>query len=278
MIKLSTTLISSCLLLAGCQSAEVVEQAPLRSQATIFDPASLNVLAMKAPSEQTFRIDENSQRYVIDGVESPVAVVSLPLTSGALDITITSLISSSAFAPYVVVIRDDGSVVEQYDLNEFGYLPARFHLGNRLALNFTFVAPSANSKLMLVVYTKPEAATRSVTVTHPAKLDAKARGNYLPEVKDIQVPFSDQGEVIIAIDGRKSQANPTPSDEQVTQSKVIAAKATQESSEFYRQAITHAVDNNQLKKAVSLLEEAESLGVEGAREAFNKAVNAAASQ
>ncbi|GAL35994.1 hypothetical protein JCM19240_4929 [Vibrio maritimus] len=82
MIKLSTTLISSCLLLAGCQSTEVVEQAPLRSQATIFDPASLNVLAMKAPSEQTFRIDENSQRYVIDGVESPVAVVSLPITSG----------------------------------------------------------------------------------------------------------------------------------------------------------------------------------------------------
>jgi maltose operon protein len=97
-------------------------------------------------------------------------------------------------------------------------------------------------------------------------------------VKDIQVPFSDQGEVIIAIDGRKLQANPTITDEQVTQSKVIPVKATQESSEFYRQAITHAVDNNQLKKAVSLLEEAESLGVEGAREAFNKAVNASASQ
>lgn len=47
---------------------------------------------------------------------------------------------------------------------------------------------------------------------------------------------------------------------------------------FYHQAIRDAVNDNQLKKAVSLLEEAESLGVEGAREAFNKAVNAAAAQ
>ncbi|MGR5092042.1 MalM family protein [Vibrio maritimus] len=269
-MKLSTTLISSCLLLAGCQSADVVEQTSLPTQAKINSVSQLNVLPLKAPSEQTFSIAEGSQRYIIDGIESPVVFASLPLSSGALDITVTSLIASSAFAPYIAIIREDGSIIEQYELEEFNYLPARFHLGNRLELTFTFMPPSNSSDLMLVVYTKPKALKESVSVTHPAKLDAEARGNYLPEVKDIEVPFAETGKVVIAI------ASSEQSQSDLSQSS--PATVTKESSAFYHDAITKAVRSNELKKAVSLLEEAESLGVEGARETFNNAVNSTASQ
>lgn len=269
-MKLSTTLISGCLLLAGCQSADFVEQTSLPTQAKINSVSQLSVLPLKAPSEQTFSIAEDTQRYIIDGVESPVVVASLPLSAGALEITVTSLIASSAFAPYIAIIRDDGSIIEQYELEAFNYLPARFHLGNRLELTFTFMPPSNSSELMLVVYTKPKTLKESVSVIHPAKLDAEARGNYLPEVKDIEVPFAETGKLVIAIASSEHQ--------QSNGSRTSSAAVTKELSAFYRDAITEAVGDNELKKAVSLLEEAESLGVEGARESFNNAVNSAVSQ
>lgn len=80
-----------------------------------------------------------------------------------------------------------------------------------------------------------------------------------------------QGEIVIEIDSAHHQIDNSSENDSPYQ------KATR-SAAFYHQAIHEAVNDNQLKKAVSLLEEAESLGVEGAREAFNKAVNAAAAQ
>ena len=115
-------------------------------------------------------------------------------------------------------------------------------------------------------------------VAHPARLDAEGRGNYLPEVKDIAIPNSEYGKVEVSIDrlGFFKQLGSSSSAE--TNTKPAMAKSVEvvqpETQKYYHQAITAAVESNDLNKAISLLEEAKALNVEGAQEIFVKAVNA----
>lgn len=265
-MKVSSIFLGSCVLLAGCQSAEVIEQVAIHNTPVARNQTGLNALAAKVPSEHKFVINRNTQQFDIDGVTSPVTAVMLPNTAGALDITVTSIIGKTAFAPFVAIIREDGTVVDSYQFEQFEYQKPRFHLGNRLTLNFVFFPMAMDSELTLVVYTKPEMIGDSVSVIHPARLDAEARGNYLPEVKDIEIPFALQGEVEIEIDSAHHQLNLEPQDKNTR-------SVTEQSAAFYRQAIQDAVKQNELQKAVSLLEEAESLGIPDAREIFNQSIN-----
>lgn len=265
-MKVSSIFLGSCVLLAGCQSTEVIEQDAVHSKLVERNQMGLNAFAVKVPSEHKFAIKRNTQQFDIDGVTSPVTAVALPNSAGALDITVTSVIGKTAFAPYVAIIREDGTVVDGYQFDQFTYQKPRFHLGNRLTLNFVFMPLAMDSELTLVVYTKPEMIGNSVSVIHPARLDAEARGNHLPEVKDIDIPFALQGEIVIEIDTARHQLDIESADKR-------PHSVTEQSAEFYRQAIRDAVKDNELQKAVSLLEEAESLGISKAREVFNQAIN-----
>lgn len=179
-MKAASLFLGSCVLLAGCQSAEVIEQTAIHNAEVERNLNGLTILTAKVPSEHNFSINRNTQKFEIDGVTSPVTAVALPSTAGALDITVTSRIGKTAFAPFVAIIRDDGTIVERYQFELFEYQKPRFHLGNRLTLNFVYVPVAMDSELTLVVYTKPEMIGGSVPVIHPARLDAEARGNYLP--------------------------------------------------------------------------------------------------
>ncbi|MGR5470748.1 MalM family protein, partial [Vibrio astriarenae] len=90
---------------------------------------------------------------------------------------------------------------------------------------------------------------------HPARLDAEARGNYLPEVKDIPVPNSDTGKIEVSIDrvsffsigSSSSESTVAPATAKVVES------VQPETRTYYHNAIKAAVKLDDIPKALSLL-------------------------
>ncbi|MFB9135453.1 MalM family protein [Vibrio sp. AK197] len=275
---LRALLLGGCIALTGCQSASVVEQQPATSsQASRI--SQLSATQVKLPSVTRVAITANTQYLNNQTIDSPVAVFAIPADRGRMSLTITSEIKDSVFYPYAMITDEQGQVIEQYDDSSFEYVKPRLNLGNRLVADIDFFPPRGYQTLYLVVYTKKSDLDGSTGVIHPARLDAEARGNYMPEMKDIPVPHSLTGTIELEVAGPSFFSSLTSNDnaEQNVTSSDQAQRAVEavqpDTQSYYTNAITQAVKENNLPKALGLLDEAKALGVEGAQEVFIKAVN-----
>ena len=161
------------------------------------------------------------------------------------------------------------------NLVDFEYQKPRLHLGNRLVTEHDFYPPTTAESVYLIVYTDQADLGGFTDVIHPARLDAEGRGNYMPEVKDIPVPNGNVGKIEVTIDRASFFSIGSSSSE----SNAKPAAATKidtiqpETQTYYHNAIQTAVTEDNIPKALSLLDEAKALGIEGAQEVFVKAVN-----
>jgi len=73
---------------------------------------------------------------------------------------------------------------------------------------------------------------------------------------------------------RPFKANPPTAVAEPVKAKAVVIEAQPETKTFYLNAIQKAVADNDINKALSLLDEAKALGIEDAQEVFVKAVNA----
>ncbi|OEF01359.1 transcriptional regulator [Vibrio crassostreae 9ZC13] len=268
-------MLSGCVALAGCQSAQVVEQVQVAQAEQVNSIAGLQFAPMKLPSSAIFDVTPDSQILNYQGINSPVVAIELPADRGEYSIKITSMIGDTAFVPNAVIYDKNGRELERYGKESFEYAKPRLHLGNRLVAENDFYPPTTAESVYLVIYTEQEDLGGFTDVIHPARLDAEGRGNYLPEVKDIPVPNANVGKIEVTIDrvgffsfGSSSESNAKPA---------AAAKVETiqpETQTYYHNAIQAAVDADNIPKALSLLDEAKALGIEGAQEAFVRAVNA----
>ncbi|MEZ8887355.1 MalM family protein [Vibrio sp. 10N.222.51.C8] len=267
-------MLSGCVALAGCQSAQVVEQVQVAQAEQVNSIAALQFAAMKLPSSVVFDVTPESQHLNYQSINSPVVAVELPANRGEYSLTISSLIGDTAFVPRAVIFDKNGKELESYGKDDFEYKKPRMHLGNRLVAEKEFFPPRTEDSVFLIVYTDQKDIGGFTDVIHPARLDAEGRGNYLPEVKDIPLPNASVGKVEVTIDkpsffsfGSSSESNAKPA----------AAKIDTiqpETQTYYHNAIQTAVSEDNIPKALSLLDEAKALGIEGAQEAFVRAVNA----
>ncbi|HHF3201163.1 MalM family protein [Vibrio alginolyticus] len=268
-------MLSGCVALAGCQSTEVIEQVQVAQMQQVDTLSELQSVKMKLPSSAIIDITAQSQVLKYQNIDSRVAVFELPADRGEFAIKITSLIEETAFVPRAVIVDKNGRELENYDKTEFEYKKPRLHLGNRLAAEKDFFPPTGLDSVYLIIYTDKADLGGFTEVIHPARLDAEGRGNYLPEVKDIPIPNSDTGKIEVSIDRVSFFSIGTSSNEPVAAP--IAAKAVEsvqpETQTYYHNAIKAAVKADDIPKALSLLDEAKALGIEGAQEVFVKAVN-----
>ncbi|UTT86379.1 MalM family protein [Vibrio pelagius] len=267
-------MLSGCVALAGCQSAQVVEQVQVAQAEQVNSISGLQFAAMKLPSSVIFDVTPESQYLNYQSINSPVVAVELPANRGEYSLTISSLIGDTAFVPRAVIFDKNGNELESYGKDDFEYKKPRMHLGNRLVAEKEFFPPRTEDSVFLVVYTDQKDIDGFTDVIHPARLDAEGRGNYLPEVKDIPIPNANVGKVEVTIDkpsffsfGSNSESNAKPA----TATKVGSVQP--ETQIYYHNAIQAAVKEDNLPKALSLLDEAKALGIEGAQEIFVKAVN-----
>ncbi|MEZ8104740.1 MalM family protein [Vibrio cortegadensis] len=267
-------MLSGCVALAGCQSAQVVEQVQVAQVEQVNSIAGLQFASMKLPSSAIFDVTSNSQVLNYQGINSPVVAIELPADRGEYSINITSMIGDTAFVPNAVIYDENGRELERYGQESFEYAKPRLHLGNRLVAEHDFYPPTTAKSVYLVIYTEPNYLEGFTDVIHPARLDAEGRGNYLPEVKDIPIPNANVGKIEVTIDkasffsiGSNSESNAKP---------VAAVKIgtiQPETQTYYYNVIQAAVNEGNIPKALSLLDEAKALNIEGAQEAFVKAVN-----
>ncbi|MBN3493815.1 MalM family protein [Vibrio neptunius] len=270
--------LSGCVALAGCQSPEIIQQVQTAQAEQVESISALQAVTMKLPSSTIVEITPQSQALKYQNINSHVAMFELPADRGEYSITITSMIEDTAFVPRAIIVDKNGRELESYGSDKFEYTKPRLNLGNRLVAEVDFFPPTHTESVYLIVYTDKSDLGKATMVAHPARLDAEGRGNYLPEVKDIAIPNSEYGKVEVSIDrlGFFKQLGSSSSAE--TNTKPVMAKSVElvqpETQKYYHRAISAAVESNDLNKAISLLEEAKALNVEGAQEIFVKAVNA----
>lgn len=270
-----TLMLSGCVALAGCQSSEIIEQVQVAQEQQVDVITDLHAVKMTLPSSAIVDITSQSQILKYQNIDSPVAVFELPADRGEFAINITSMIGDTAFVPRAIIVDKNGKELESYAKDEFEYTKPRLHLGNRLVAEKDFFPPVGLDSVYLIVYTAQADLGGFTNVIHPARLDAEARGNYLPEVKDIPVPNSNTGKIEVSIDRVSFFSIGTSSSDQTAVP--VAAKTIEsvqpETQTYYHNAIKAAVKADDLPKALSLLDEAKALGIEGAQEVFVKAVN-----
>ncbi|TKF32808.1 transcriptional regulator [Vibrio kanaloae] len=267
-------MLSGCVALAGCQSAQVVEQVQVAQAEQVNSIAGLQFAPMKLPSSAIFDVTPDSQVLNYQGINSPVVAIELPANRGEYSINITSIIGDTAFVPNAVIYDKNGRELEHYGRESFEYAKPRLHLGNRLVAENDFYPPTTAESVYLVIYTDQNYLDGFTDVIHPARLDAEGRGNYLPEVKDIPIPNANVGKIEVTIDKASFFSIGSSSDSNANPAAAAKVETVQpETQTYYHNAIQTAVDADNIPKALSLLDEAKALGIEGAQEVFVKAVN-----
>ncbi|MDP2499532.1 transcriptional regulator [Vibrio splendidus] len=266
-------MLSGCVALAGCQSAQVVEQVQVAQAEQVNSIAGLQFATMKLPSSVIFDVTPKSQYLNYQSINSPVVAVELPANRGEYSLKISSLIDDIAFVPRAVIYDKNGKELESYGQSDFEYKKPRMHLGNRLVAEKEFFPPRTEDSVFLVVYTDQQEIGGFTDVIHPARLDAEGRGNYLPEVKDIPIPNGNVGKIEVTIDRASFFSFGSSSSESNAKPAAKVDTIQPETQTYYHNAIQTAVTEDNIPKALSLLDEAKALGIEGAQEVFVKAVN-----
>ncbi|MBF4424855.1 MalM family protein [Vibrio anguillarum] len=271
-----TLLLGSCIALTGCQTAPVVEQTQSSAVQAVNNIEQLQVTKVKLPSTTKMVLTANTQRLHNSLIHSPVAVFEIPADRGQMNLTVTSEIQDSVFYPYVVITDKTGTVLESYTDTEFEYRKPRLNLGNRLVADLEFYPPQGHKTLLLIVYTKEKDLSGVTYVAHPGRIDAEGRGNYMPELKDIPMPHGLTGTIELDVSG-PSFLSFVKSENKVKTVSTDEAKLTKkvqpDTETYYKVSIKKAVKANDIAKALSLLDEAKALGIDGAQEVFVKAVN-----
>ncbi|NUY55882.1 hypothetical protein HLG76_04755 [Salinivibrio sp. EAGSL] len=263
--------ISGLLLLNGCSTIvdNQYQIAPTGEAVTQIEKAKQ--LPLEMDKEIKVAVTTQTQVLDIDSIDSPGVIFDLPMVKNGLAINIEAEVNDSVFVPSAKVINQSGDIRAELDDEELVYLKPRLADGNRLQGNIKVHPQIGDSSLYLVIFTDKDKLNETVAVSHPAKLDAEGRGNYFPEVGDIQVPRALTGTFSIEATALGARNN--------AQSIVLPAlsateRPQQESVSFYHQAIRAAIADNDVDKAMGLLRDAEQLGITDADQVFRDAMKA----
>lgn len=262
---------SGLLLLNGCSTIvdNQYQVAPTGKAVTQIEKAKQLPITM----DKEIKLAVTAQTQVLDihSIDSPGVIFELPMVKNGLDINIEAEIKDSVFVPSAKVINQSGDIRAELDDQGLVYLKPRLADGNRLQGNIKVHPQIGDSALYLVVFTDKDKLNETVAVSHPAKLDAEGRGNYFPEVGDIQVPRALTGKLSIEATalGARTDAPST-----VLPELSNTERPQQESVNFYHQAIRTAIADNDVDKAMGLLRDAEQLGIADADQVFRDAMKA----
>lgn len=270
--------------LLGCSSAiDVSNQVSSVELANISATSSVQWNDVSVPSAFTFNFDEHSQRLASADINSPVAGFSFEPVEQTINIALTAPMKNlSVFAPSLALYDQDYRLLKVFKSTAFGYDRNDFIKGEVLSGEVSITLPLTTTRVNAVIFTTPEDIAKTTTIIHPAKAMAIAKRNDPPAIADPVVRHSDIGSVNVKLSTPNSfsllpENNKAPStpvaavDPDLNQAVMVAAQP--ESSTFYLNSIEKAVDAGDIPKALALLEEAKTLNIEGAQEAFVKAIN-----
>ena len=216
------------------------------------------------PSRHKVVLDKQTPLFKSDDFSSPYAGFKL-VGDGKIRLQLSSDAVKALFVPTVQLFDARWKLIETYAPTAFSYEPARFLYPDRLAIDFVIDPPEKGRPVYLLVTTTANDVAGSTPVQHPAKRYSEARGQPVPAIPDPQIAHSLYGTLRVRVTPEEPPAAAPAA------SSVEASPVLPETEAHYLKAIATAVTARDTAKALHLLDEAETLGIAGAREAFIEA-------
>jgi len=272
-------------LLSGCASdAQVQTQLtpPTNAEVCCSDFSQFPYAQLNDNEDLKFDIDLGSPVGTFTTGNSHFAAFKFSDRSSEMVMTLSSLmIDDSVFAPEVILLDPNFQPVKTLKFEDFKVRASdaftRTSYIERLRVD-------ASKTPFMVIYTPADQLGKAIQVDHPAKVRAKEFGEVMPMVTDPVYTNQLGGRLELEIETLKLRPYraKTVVAPAVAAAPVVAEtkkpntqiRAQQETQDFYISAIQNAVKSGDVPKALSLLDEAKALNVEGAQEAFVRAVNA----
>ncbi|MCG7588475.1 MalM family protein [Photobacterium sp. OFAV2-7] len=263
------TLCLSVVFAAGCVStAEVSTQAKNPASSNVAAPAELSWQELSLPIDINFKFDEESQVLLDANSTGPVASFIIPVDNNPIDMALTSHVDNelTLYVPNILITNSKGEKLYHIKSNEFRYIPARLLDGDQVKTQFTIAPQVGTRQVNVLIYTTIEDLKGSTTIIHPAKALAIGKGNQPPNIPDLTATHSKYGQLSLTV----SSASPThqlPIRPTLNYEPANNAKHTD-----YLNSIQYSVEQGDMDHAITLLNEAEKLGIPNARATFINAV------
>jgi maltose operon protein len=219
---------------------------------------------VSVPSRHKVVLDKQSPLFKSDDFNSPYAGFKL-VGDGKIKVQLSSDAAKTLFVPTVQLFDARWKLIKTYAPAAFSYEPGRFLHPDRLAIDFVITPPEKGRPVYLLVTTTASDVAGSTPVQHPAKRYSEARGQPVPAIPDPQIAHSLYGTLRVRVTPGEppSVAPAAPSAE--------TSPVLPETEAHYLKAIAAAVTARDTAKALRLLDEAETLGIAGARATFIEA-------
>ncbi|SUB34543.1 maltose regulon periplasmic protein [[Pasteurella] mairii] len=226
------------------------------------------------------------------GIASPIAAYRIPANQGTVEIEIESpVLEDHVFLPTAVILDSQFNVAATYPSSEFKFQEEGGFKGNRFTANMNLTPAAGQDYLYLLVYTTQQDIAKTTLIPHPAKVYAKATGKQPPAINDIEVKHSLNGEVIVnastsngtkfigiptTIFSSKAPAQPVGNVQlsvAANNSKALSAPVDKDTEAYFKQAVSKALKENDVNRALNLVNEAEKLGLSSPRKIFLQQVS-----
>ncbi len=268
-------------LLAGCASdeqANIELEAPTNSQICCSSYSEFPYAQLNDNEDLKFEIDMTSPVAHFTTGNSHFAAFRFSDRSKDIRVTLSSLfIDDSIFAPQVILLDESFNVVRTIELSDFQTLPSDAFTRTRYITRFTI---DASNEPYLIISTPADSLGDKIKVEHPAKVRAKEFGEVMPMA--IDPVYTHQLGGTLELEVKTLKLRPFRTEQKTAEvgiknnkGSTVAIKAQPETQHYYISAIQDAVKTGDIPKALSLLDEAKALNIEGAQKAFVTAVNQA---
>lgn len=280
-MKNSLLLLLSGIGLLGCASPDVSglspHVTPLQEQVCCQSVDNYPWIFLQQEENIEFNIDESSPVGSFLSGKSYFSAFTFNKQSGTVSILLRSYMDNKqVIVPRVDLFDSHFQLVKTITQDGFNIVFSDAFSKNRFELK-TQIDTVATPHI--VIYSDSQTLGDIIAVPHPAKLRAQESGEPMPIVTDPTYASSTVGQLLLEIDtltlsGYNQKSTVESKSETVQHVEKPKIKVHPDTQQYYNEAIQSAVIANDIPKALSLLDEAKALGIEGAQEVFVKAINA----
>jgi len=216
--------------------------------------------------ELDFQLDSSSPIGHFSDGNSYFHAFKLSERSQKVQLRLSSLmINNSVVAPKLIALDDKFNIVSTANLDQFDIKTSDTFTRTQFQLNFDL---DASKTPYFIVYSSDAYLGQSIKVKHPARIRSEELGEAMPMVTDPTYTYQRFGKLTLSVKTLSLQAYKVP----VKKIQAAVKSAQPETQLFYQNAITQAVNDNDISKALSLIEEAKALGIKNAEGVFINAL------
>jgi maltose operon protein len=244
--------------LTACSATDTRTKAiePLPSSAVCCnDFSQFPWIRLNTTEDIDFQLDVSSPIGHFSDGNSYFNAFKLSERSGKVLLRLSSLMSNnSVVAPKLIALDDKFNIVSTASLEQFDIKTSDVFTRTQYQLNFDL---DASKTPYFIVYSSDTYLGQSIKVKHPARIRAEELGEPMPMVTYPTYTYERFGKLKLSVKTLSLKAYKTP----VKQAQATIKSIQPETQVFYQNAITEAVNANDMTKALSLLEEAKALGL-----------------